>query len=90
MSGPGIGTCLGSEYEEPGCAKYNIGLYAKLSASCSAKNGAEASSPEQRPRAQVTVHLGKSVFVEAFNDDIDEMWLVKTAGFNAFGDFVSC
>ena len=44
----------------------------------------------QAAPTSVLGHLGKSVFVKAFNNDIDEMWLVQTAGFNAFGDFVSC
>ena len=30
------------------------------------------------------------MLIEAFNDDVDEMWLAKTVAFSAFGDAVCC
>lgn len=44
VTGPGLGTCIiYSEYEVPGCAKYNNGLYSGHYASCWAKSGAKTS-----------------------------------------------
>ena len=30
------------------------------------------------------------MLIEAFNDDVDEMWLAKTVAFSAFGDAECC
>ena len=57
--------------------------------------GADARSPDQRDRAHcyelaAAAQPGQSVLIEAFNDDVDEMWLAKTVAFSAFGDAVCC
>ena len=84
-----------SEYEVRGCTKCDNGLYSWHNASCRAKSGAEASSPDQRARAHghelaAAAQPGQWVLIEAFNDDVDEMWLAKTVAFSAFGDAVCC
>ncbi len=95
VSGPGLGTCLTSEYEVRGCSKCDNGLYSWHNASCRAKSGAGASSPDQRARAHghelaAAAQPGQWVLIEAFNDDVDEMWLARTVAFSAFGVAVCC
>ena len=70
-------------------------LYRWRNASCRAKTGPGASSPDKRARKQgrklaVGAKPGQWVLVEAFNDDVDEMWLGKTVAFGAFGTEASC
>jgi len=49
-AGPGCGTGLTSTYEVPGCIKTGNPFYSWRNASCRAKSGAEASSPDKRAR----------------------------------------
>ena len=95
VSEPGLGTCFTSKYEVRGCTKCDNGLYSWHNATCRAKSGAEASSPDQRARAYghelaAAAQPGQWVLIEAFNDDSDEMWFAKTVAFSAFGDAVCC
>ena len=86
-AGPGARMRFNASYELPGCAKAGNPLYAWRNASCRAKNGAEASSPDKRARehghalAAAGISPGQWVLVEAFGDDEDEMWLGKTEAF---------
>jgi hypothetical protein len=86
-AGPGRRTRFDSNYELPGCTKAGNPLYAWRNASCRAKNGAEASSPDKRARkhghelAAAGIRPDQWILVEAFGDNDDEMWLGKTEAF---------
>ena len=96
VAGPGHGTRLTSAYEVLGCAKRGNSLYEWRNASCRAKSGAEASSPDLRARehghelAAAGLIPGQWVLVEAFCDGEDEVWLGKTLGFGDFGRDYCC
>jgi hypothetical protein len=95
VSEPGLGTCFTSKYEVRGRTKCDNGLYSWHNATCRAKSGAEASSPDQRARAYghelaAAAQPGQWVLIEAFNDDSDEMWFANTVAFSALGDAVCC
>jgi hypothetical protein len=89
-AGPGSGTKLTSAYEVRGCTKTANPLYTWRNASCRARSGAEASSPDKRARehghslAAAGLVPGQWVLVEAFGDEVDEMWLGKTVPFSDF------
>jgi len=95
-AGPGCGTRLNSAYEVVGCTKSGDPFYSWRNASCRAKSGAEASSPDKRARehghhlAAVGLKPGQWVLVEAYGDEVDEMWLGKTVAFDGFGSGSSC
>ena len=78
-----------------GCTKCDNGLYSWHNVSCRAKSGVGA-SPDQRSRAHghelaaAAAQPGQLVFIEAFNDDVNEMWLAKTVASSAFGVDVCC
>jgi hypothetical protein len=95
VAGPGVGTRLNSRYEVHECAKGADPLYRWRNASCRAKIGPGASSPDKRAREQghklaVGAKPGRWVLVEAFNDEVDEMWLGRTVAFGAFGSDACC
>ena len=85
VAGPGAGTHLPTNYEVVGCAKAGNPFYQWHNASCRAKTGAEASSPDQRARAHghalaaAGLEPGQWVLVEAFVDFEPGQWV-------AFGD----
>lgn len=99
--GPGAGNRLSSDNKVDGCSKApnplvrNL-LYEWRDASCRAKTGAQASSPDKRARehghelAADGLQLGQWVLVEALGDEQDEMWLGKTVAFGSFGPLPSC
>ena len=95
VAGPAAGI-LTSTYEVPGCAKAGNPLYQWRNASCRAKTGAEASSPDQRARAHghalaaAGLEPGQWVLVEAYCDEEDVMWLGKTVAFGALGQGSCC
>jgi hypothetical protein len=95
VAGPGVGTRLNSQYEVYECAYEADPLYRWRNASFRAKTGPGASSPDQRAREQgrtltVRARPGQWVLVEAFNDEVDKMWLRKTVAFGAFGTDACC
>ena len=95
MAGPGAGTRLTSQYEVRGCVKEANALYQWRNASCRAKTGAEACCPDQRARAHghelaAVLKPGQWVLIEAFNDEVDELWLAKTEACREFGLQPSC
>ena len=93
VAGPGAGTRLPSNYDVTGCAKAGNPYYQWRNASCRAKTGAGASSPDLRARthghsiAAAGLEPGQWV---AFGDDEDEMWLGKTLPFGDFGRGSCC
>jgi hypothetical protein len=96
VAGPGAGTRLPSNNDLVGCAKAGSPFYEWRNASCRAKTGNEASSPDRRARAHghalaaAGLEPGKWVLVEAFGDDEDDMWLGKTVAFGNFGPDSCC
>ena len=59
--------------------------------SCRAKTGGDASSPELRARAHghalaagLALESGQWVLVEAYGDEVGELWLAKTSEFGGF------
>ena len=96
VAGPGAGTRLPTDYVVVRCAKAGNPFYEWCNASCRAKTGADAGSPDLRARthgrsiAAAGLEPGQWVLVEAFGDDEDEMWLGKTLAFGHFGQDSCC
>jgi hypothetical protein len=70
-------------------------LYKWRNASCRAKTGAEACCPDQRARSHghelaAALKPGQWVLIEAFNDEVDELWLAKTEACREFGLQPAC
>ena len=96
VAGPSTGTSLSSVYEVRGYVNAGNQLYEWRNASCRAKNGPEASSPDERARkhghelATTGIKPNQWILVEAFNDEEDETWLGKTLPFGDFGRESCC
>ena len=85
-------------FEVNGCSKTGGQpvFYSWRNASCRAKEGAEVGSPDKRARehghelAAAGLEPGQWVLVEAYDDDVDELWLGKTVDFGGFGSGGCC